>query len=218
MVCSSYPSSFNTRYTVIVWDPWLLWFFVCALWYSLSSAPIMYSSGGTSDTSNQSLFPRSCLTPGTWWSILNYKSAISGASFRVAVHNNNHATQILYSAIHKFRDKNRIKWRTHQKNILNIFLFKIEFFTINTPFYSRFQSLHRCWIFLFCNCLQLISHSDLNLWIIVGLLNGLKDVTIIYSNLSSLELFLVSKTKIANKRPKIRYWLIVLHSILNKKC
>lgn len=60
------PSSvLSTRYAVIIYDPRFLRFFTSMLRKSLSSAPIICSPGGTSETSNQSLFPRSCLTPGT---------------------------------------------------------------------------------------------------------------------------------------------------------
>jgi len=96
---SSYPFSvFSTRYAATVKDPRFL-LLMSVLRYNLSSAPIICSSAGTSDTLNQSLFPRSCLTPGTWWSVLNYKSAISSrVPYGTIANNSNHVTRCVTSA------------------------------------------------------------------------------------------------------------------------
>lgn len=70
--------------------------------YNRSSAAIMCSPGGTSDTLNQSLFPPSCLTPGTWRSILNYKSAVRSRSRTIANNSDRTAKTVSYARIAVF--------------------------------------------------------------------------------------------------------------------
>ena len=57
----------STLYAVNVNEPrFFLCFIKSMLLYKRNSAPIIFSPGGTSETSNHKRLPRSCLTFGTW--------------------------------------------------------------------------------------------------------------------------------------------------------